>query len=1075
MEEQDTDATDTGTDSGIVMSPNYTTKLDGSIVDLTRNEDGTDLPAEEETVHEDDAEHMDIGLDECISMEGEVIEGDIEAEVIDEAVMTGEMIETEEVEGEVIGEVLEGEVIEEEIVEEPLTPATDVSGTTRSLTDSGRVTPISQSADPASYSSSEKGTPNRRGRSSDVSGRKVDYDSLSSSSGSVKGGNFPQRHGIHWRKGEKLEAMDYLNTWFPAKIRSINEEEMQVLIHFDGWNQRYDEWINMGSDRLRPLVRHSVRKEQRRTAKGVRGRRKSTKLAPIPLNMRLHHDFKIGDAVYAKWTDCKMYPAKITNIMPTGSYEVIFYDGFKKLVQPINIRPMPNEYKSFEIDPVPELVLKKAKMKLDCTDKPGSPDDRPKSQERARSESKGDSSSEKEGKIRKAKKRKLVGPELFGELGVVGLGEQASEVGGEIKSEQVSTQTEYAEHKTEDLSGAATEPGPSTASVLPAADTPAQTPLVGTLPPKAFVVESDHNQYKCPFEGCNKGFRKENLLDYHIKYYHISGGGPPPPPAKRRRKTTSTCSTESESVGGSRKSGGKKNRNLSAEGALFTVEGKLEYPDTPLSCGTETGEISTQTAVDIGEDSNQDLLKLDSQEESSVTDAEDYLKPDELVNCICDFQEENGLMIQCEVCMCWQHAACFGISENTLPKTYVCFVCENPPGVRESARYIHEQDWFKTGEIPSFSFLPVTPMTEEQCNTVKSTHTLVNEIHQLNAVLHSLKLQLKIIRTKDEGKLRQWRVDWDSIETETVETCPMDDSKPPEQEVDRKPLIENLGIKQEPAVSNGSDVKDENFGSKLNEVSDIKQEKSAETNVGKLSKDSDSSQEDEKPLDLSRNNSDGKDETTDLKEPLDLTTGDKSQTKDEANASDNVLGNNTMRGKPEKVEEDKVSEITMDLDTDTYMKAEDNKDIEKNGVKEVNGETGTVPDRDVNLGGPKRTQSGEPDVVEEKPDIKIDIKPPGSDPEEGNYSESTESVVEDSIEVCERNLLNYILKIQGEISDRFDKIEEQIEMLEAMEAMQSRRERPTTENVFSDMPQLKRSVRNMQEDLLKVKKMAVFH
>ena len=28
------------------------------------------------------------------------------------------------------------------------------------------------------------------------------------------------------------------------------------------------------------------------------------------------------------------------------------------------------------------------------------------------------------------------------------------------------------------------------------------------------------------------------------------------------------------------------------------------------------------------------------------TDAEDYLKPDELVNCICGFYEENGLMIQ---------------------------------------------------------------------------------------------------------------------------------------------------------------------------------------------------------------------------------------------------------------------------------------------------------------------------------------------------------------------------------------------------------------------------------------------
>ena len=60
------------------------------------------------------------------------------------------------------------------------------------------------------------------------------------------------------------------------------------------------------------------------------------------------------------------------------------------------------------------------------------------------------------------------------------------------------------------------------------------------MPKKAFVIESDHNQYKCPHENCGKGFRKESLLDYHIKYYHIEGETPPPPaPAKKRRVTTS--------------------------------------------------------------------------------------------------------------------------------------------------------------------------------------------------------------------------------------------------------------------------------------------------------------------------------------------------------------------------------------------------------------------------------------------------------------------------------------------------------------------------------------------------------
>lgn len=40
-----------------------------------------------------------------------------------------------------------------------------------------------------------------------------------------------------------------------------------------------------------------------------------------------------------------------------GSYEVIFYDGFKKLVQPINIRPMPNEYKVWCIEKKHNLFI----------------------------------------------------------------------------------------------------------------------------------------------------------------------------------------------------------------------------------------------------------------------------------------------------------------------------------------------------------------------------------------------------------------------------------------------------------------------------------------------------------------------------------------------------------------------------------------------------------------------------------------------------------------------------------------------------------------------------------------------
>ena len=36
--------------------------------------------------------------------------------------------------------------------------------------------------------------------------------------------------------------------------------------------------------------------------------------------------------------------------------------------------------------------------------------------------------------------------------------------------------------------------------------------------------------------------------------------------------------------------------------------------------------------------------------------------------------------LQCDVCLCWQHAVCMEITQETLPKKYVCYVCANPPG-----------------------------------------------------------------------------------------------------------------------------------------------------------------------------------------------------------------------------------------------------------------------------------------------------------------------------------------------------------------------------------------------------------
>lgn len=48
---------------------------------------------------------------------------------------------------------------------------------------------------------------------------------------------------------------------YPSRIEKIDYDEGKMLVHFDRWSHRYDEWILWDSNRLRPLERPTLRKE----------------------------------------------------------------------------------------------------------------------------------------------------------------------------------------------------------------------------------------------------------------------------------------------------------------------------------------------------------------------------------------------------------------------------------------------------------------------------------------------------------------------------------------------------------------------------------------------------------------------------------------------------------------------------------------------------------------------------------------------------------------------------------------------------------------------------------------------
>ncbi|XP_067887505.1 PHD finger protein 20-like protein 1 isoform X2 [Heterodontus francisci] len=138
--------------------------------------------------------------------------------------------------------------------------------------------------------------------------------------------NPPIRPGIVFAVGARLEAQDYLQKWYTSRIEKIDYEEGKMLIHFERWSHRYDEWIYWDSHRLRPLEGQSLRREALKDEEEIT-------------------DFKTGDEVLARWTDCRYYPAKIEDISEEGTYTVQFYDGVIRSLKRMHIKSMPEDAK----------------------------------------------------------------------------------------------------------------------------------------------------------------------------------------------------------------------------------------------------------------------------------------------------------------------------------------------------------------------------------------------------------------------------------------------------------------------------------------------------------------------------------------------------------------------------------------------------------------------------------------------------------------------------------------------------------------------------------------------------------
>lgn len=88
-------------------------------------------------------------------------------------------------------------------------------------------------------------------------------------------------------------------------------------------------------------------------------------------------------------------------------------------------------------------------------------------------------------------------------------------------------------------------------------------------------------------------------------------------------------------------------------------------------------EASAQIDEIVGETASE----ADSSETSVSEKENGHEKDDDVIRCICGLYKDEGLMIQCDKCMVWQHCDCMGVSTDV--EHYLCEQCGPRPVDRE--------------------------------------------------------------------------------------------------------------------------------------------------------------------------------------------------------------------------------------------------------------------------------------------------------------------------------------------------------------------------------------------------------
>ncbi|XP_056679038.1 PHD finger protein 20-like protein 1 isoform X21 [Monodelphis domestica] len=728
----------------------------------------------------------------------------------------------------------------------------------------------------------------------------------------------PNRPGITFEIGARLEALDYLQKWYPSRIEKIDYEEGKMLVHFERWSHRYDEWIYWDSNRLRPLERPALRKE------GLKDEEE-------------FFDFKAGEEVLARWTDCRYYPAKIEAINKEGTFTVQFYDGVIRCLKRMHIKAMPEDAKGqflFQvksqhplswccpIDPAGAwnqsvgsqdwIALVKAAAAAAAKNKTGSKPRTSANSNKDKDErkwfkipSKKEETSTSTAIQEIEKKEELptssetFGTKEFSCYSVLGVGlhvenvpkmifpqpdstlshkrksnqgnsfqakrarlnkitgllaSKAVGVDGAEKKEDCCSETapmleqeispkpqsqkkneadisssantqkpallsstlssgkarsKKCKHESGDSSGCIKPPKSplspeliqvedlTIVSQLPSSVINKTSPSQPVNPPRP----SKHSERRrrsqrlatlpLPDDSVEKVSSPSPITDGKVFSISSQNQEPSVPEGKKKEKDKERKEKRDKDHFRPKQKKKKKKKKKSKQHdysdyedssleflercsspltrssgsslalrSMFTEKNtSYQYPRAILSVdlsGENLSDVeflddsSTESLLLSGDEYNQDFDSTNFEESQDEDDA-----LNEIVRCICEMDEENGFMIQCEECLCWQHSVCMGLLEDSIPEQYICYICRDPPGQRWSAKYLYDKEWLNNGRMCGLSFLKEN-YSHLNAKKIVSTHHLLADVYGVTEVLHGLQLKIGILKNKHHPDLHLW-------------------------------------------------------------------------------------------------------------------------------------------------------------------------------------------------------------------------------------------------------------------------------------------------------------------------------